>query len=1608
MNICAHCFEDLEPVNGLWIHASRRDNCPGAEHLAGRRDKDDPRGMDPNFEGEEADAWVLYDPGHKGNGAFRTQEEAQEQADHINQVSKSTRDWYVKPGKTDLFLDEIEEIDKLAHGIASVESSKSEPRTCPDCKGKGSFVCEQCGGHGCSNCTMYGTSHNYDDPDLNPDYDPEYEDDPRFAENDNPRGEIEPGWGRVDCPSCNGTGKIKNDRELARNLIDVSDIWCGNCKHHITHHPNVMRPKPLGESCGMDRSDNWIKLPDCPGFKGDAPGSEYCANCGNEDQSHEFVNGEWGGKKDNWDWAPSPPPCNNFKPSDDMHQLDREDWDRIQRLLKKPRSKTSKVEMCCDGKQTAEQHRHKSKDGKCCVDKPHKESARDYDDPRGVTCDNCEKPITRWRGLVTSPWVHEDTNARLCYPNNPNLDNVYSPIRATPDDLGRGTKHAQGVEGHDYPTKNHQDRMQRSFDDPRGQGCKWCGRDITWTEGRGWVHRDDQQQPCYPGMPEHWYDKNTSASPRMKDSNISPKSASAPTPSAQGQGSDPWWDAGDHDGTAPPRPGKNVQAAMFGPMQCDTCGKTIPKTEIDDPRGTERQNTFKFCSECDIECSGCGWIHKKTDNACTLCGKPTPKQAQTGPDPFRDVSPSGRSAPAPAQGPTGDPWPDQADNGIGSPRPGMIFDKKLNKWIQQGQGGFPGTGVFDGVTDINKIGTTESPLCPDCQGEGDDLWDNTDDPRYQPDGPNYPPCKTCKGLGFLPHEFTPALGHSESHLCLWCVGDPNDPIHGDINKIGTSPERQDQAADEFVGHLYYKHGIHPDATYRIQKMWKDEGIADWPVERVAMDWHSSLHTHDESVDHDHGPEDPRFEWPGPAIPRKTGASRDQAERDFWTHIHDVHGWSGNNIREWIKLLQISKVDVAIGLHERDHVDNRWSKLQAINHEHGPGDPRHEYPGPVIQKTGISNETVWASPYKCPACDGRGSRIYDDPRGISVCPVCHGRQFVLHPFTPLAAIYSQSICVHCFLPSSSGIHIKQSAKTRRRDDPRGMTPWEQMSFGQRRYHFQRNHPKYTPAAKDYDYSDIHEEDHDDPSANVHLDHSHASPKTAQADPLSEDPEERLTYNQCVHCDRQIYRRGVMEPWYHMSGQDGEASFDSRCKPSRRRDDPRGTPHATPALPRYAQALPQQVGDHVGDNGINDPITDSKKDMKDVAKILPGTQKTVPDSGGWNVSVDNQNKTGANIVPPDDLACPRCKGSGSKYVEDDPRGRDDDSECVSCEGWGTLPHEFKRLAPRDSRCSICGWREPLEVHIQSKTGAKTRTVHVVSYDPYRNEEGDPRYNSDSDSSIGGFNWYYKEEDAKRDFASAPAVWGEHTIRRVQLKVPAHLDRDGITDWIDSDLDHIDSQPSFESVNEKRPDIKYPPPHKTGQVVHGEDDEYVPACPVCGNAEDYCQGHGEIGDPTGHRVMLQHDSDYHRDCHPQGCDSKEIIDQMTAEDKCPTCEGFGMLWNEPDDPRYPATREYGQSVAHGCPDCDGTGWSEKRYLHVAPNHRRGTATDLSQHLVRNHALPSQLIDDDLYSSAELDEFHITDHASGRNDHNPESLIVARTQRTPRTSRSRAQTEP
>jgi len=34
----------------------------------------------------------------------------------------------------------------------------------------------------------------------------------------------------------------------------------------------------------------------------------------------------------------------------------------------------------------------------------------------------------------------------------------------------------------------------------------------------------------------------------------------------------------------------------------------------------------------------------------------------------------------------------------------------------------------------------------------------------------------------------------------------------------------------------------------------------------------------------------------------------------------------------------------------------------------------------------------------------------------------------------------------------------------------------------------------------------------------------------------------------------------------------------------------------------------------------------------------------------------------------------------------------------------------------------------------------------------------------------------------------------------------------------------------------------------------DEIESVCPACGNFIDYCQGHGEIGDPEGYAIIKQ----------------------------------------------------------------------------------------------------------------------------------------------------------
>jgi hypothetical protein len=58
----------------------------------------------------------------------------------------------------------------------------------------------------------------------------------------------------------------------------------------------------------------------------------------------------------------------------------------------------------------------------------------------------------------------------------------------------------------------------------------------------------------------------------------------------------------------------------------------------------------------------------------------------------------------------------------------------------------------------------------------------------------------------------------------------------------------------------------------------------------------------------------------------------------------------------------------------------------------------------------------------------------------------------------------------------------------------------------------------------------------------------------------------------------------------------------------------------------------------------------------------------------------------------------------------------------------------------------------------------------------------------------------------------------------------------------------------------------------------DEDMGRCPACGEFIDYCQGHGEIGDPMGFAVLEAHDRGVHVECDPLGC---EVAAWQNTED-------------------------------------------------------------------------------------------------------------------------------
>jgi len=63
-----------------------------------------------------------------------------------------------------------------------------------------------------------------------------------------------------------------------------------------------------------------------------------------------------------------------------------------------------------------------------------------------------------------------------------------------------------------------------------------------------------------------------------------------------------------------------------------------------------------------------------------------------------------------------------------------------------------------------------------------------------------------------------------------------------------------------------------------------------------------------------------------------------------------------------------------------------------------------------------------------------------------------------------------------------------------------------------------------------------------------------------------------------------------------------------------------------------------------------------------------------------------------------------------------------------------------------------------------------------------------------------------------------------------------------------------------------------HEVHDPLEECDPDLISRCPACGDAIDYCRGHGETGDPAGFAILAAHDNDIHTDCHPTGCEESE----------------------------------------------------------------------------------------------------------------------------------------
>jgi len=297
-------------------------------------------------------------------------------------------------------------------------------------------------------------------------------------------------------------------------------------------------------------------------------------------------------------------------------------------------------------------------------------------------------------------------------------------------------------------------------------------------------------------------------------------------------------------------------------------------------------------------------------------------------------------------------------------------------------------------------------------------------------------------------------------------------------------------------------------------------------------------------------------------------------------------------------------------------------------------------------------------------------------------------------------------------------------------------------------------------------------------------------------------------------------------------------------------------------KQSSAIRQQVGDHLGDNGIEDPLTKDK--WKSLKKMIPGTQDGFPGGTHDLNAVDVLNKTGhedtyeltdcpacwsericqdcmgSGIVGPVSCdscggsgKCWMCKGTGAVHYHSAPQIRADDDPRGEARELGWKEAGFKgekseiwRHVQENHSMSALYWKDRIadknEFSLMMADHEYLHSVKIGVDWPHNHNFTDPRGRMfatvdpkrqvhvvvfDPDKSdkrgVGGFEWRYDEEVAKTYYNQVlreEHLHGEGglNVRRVKINVPDIVDHSDITDWIDENYDVLDDAETIEGVN------------------------------------------------------------------------------------------------------------------------------------------------------------------------------------------------------------------